>query len=148
MTAEMAARSATMREGISQPIVLEGRRVACLALAAPLPVARAYANIVRHWVLSSLRAKREEEKRREHLAQVERQFREVLDFCPAALSVTDEDGRLVFHNRRLREIMRYPKEEMDGIDTRRFWPDLDERNGSSTSCARAGVEIRDQEVRY
>ena len=127
VTAEMAARSPTMREGITRPIVLEGRRVACLALAAPLPVARAYANIVRHWVLSSLRAKREGEKRREHLAQVERQFRDVLDFCPAALSVTDEDGRLVFHNRRLREILRYPKEEMDGIDTRRFWPDLDER---------------------
>src|SRR5690348_8050461 len=56
VTAETAARSATMREGIGQPIVLEGRRIACLALAAPLPVARAYAGIVRHWVLSSLRA--------------------------------------------------------------------------------------------
>src|SRR5207253_9400993 len=66
---------------------------------APLPVARAYANIVRHWVLSSLRAKWEEEKRHEYLSQVEQQFRDVLDFCPAALSATDDDGRLVFHNR-------------------------------------------------
>src|SRR5919202_2032075 len=104
VTAETAARSATMREGIGQAIVFEGRRVLCLALAAPLPVARAYAGIVRHWVLSSLRARREEEKRREHLLRVERQFREVLDFCPAALSATDDDGRLVFHNRRYREI--------------------------------------------
>ena len=148
VTAEMAARSPTMREGITRPIVLEGRRVACLALAAPLPVARAYANIVRHWVLSSLRAKREGEKRREHLAQVERQFRDVLDFCPAALSVTDEDGRLVFHNRRLREILRYPKEEMDGIDTRRFWPDLDERQRIIDTLRSRGGQIRDQEVRY
>ena len=62
VNAEMAARSATMREGVSQPIVFEGRRVACLALAAPLSVAHSYANIVRKWVLSDLRAKREEQK--------------------------------------------------------------------------------------
>src|SRR3954451_19078947 len=146
VTAGAAARSATMREGIGQPIVLEGRRVACLALAAPLPVARAYANIVRHWVLSSLRARRKEEKRREHLVRVERQFREVLDFCPAALSATDDDGRLVFHNRRYREIMRYPKEEMDGIDTRRFWFDLDEREGIMGVLRSRDGEVRDQEV--
>src|SRR3954452_20192179 len=146
VTAGAAARSATMREGIGQPIVLEGRRVACLALAAPLPVARAYAHIVRHWVLSSLRARREEEKRREHLVRVERQFREVLDFCPAALSATDDDGRLVFHNRRYREIMRSPKEEMDGIDTRRFWFDLDERERIMATLRARDGEVRDQEV--
>src|SRR4051795_1051336 len=147
VTAETAARSATMREGVVQQVVLEGRRVACLALAAPLPVARAYANIVRHWVLSSLRAKREEDKRREHLLQVERQFREVLDYCPAALSATDDDGRLVFHNRRYREIMRYPKEEMDGIDTRRFWFDLGERERIMATLRARDGEVRDQEVR-
>src|SRR4051812_11618162 len=141
-----AARSARVGEGIGQPIVLEGRRVACLALAAPLPVARAYANIVRHWVLSSLRVRREEEKRREHLVRVERQFREVLDYCPAALSATDDDGRLVFHNRRYREIMRYPKEEMDGIDTRRFWFDLDERERIMGVLRSRDGEVRDQEV--
>jgi PAS domain S-box-containing protein len=146
VTAETATRSATMREGVGQPIVLEGRRVACLALAAPLPVARAYAGIVRQWVLSSLRAKREEEKRREHLLQVERQFREVLDYCPAALSATDDDGRLVFHNRRYREIMRYPKEEMDGIDTRRFWFDLGERERIMATLRARDGEVRDQEV--
>ena len=146
VTAEMAARSATMREGISQPIVFDGRRVACLGLAAPLAEARIYANIVRHWVLSDLRAKREEEKRREHLVQVEQQFREVLDFCPAALSATDEDGKLIFHNRRYREIMRYPKEEMDGIDTRRFWLDLDERQRIMDVLRSRGGRIRDHEV--
>src|SRR3954454_2225794 len=146
VTAETAACSAAMREGIGQPVVLEGRRVACLALAAPLPVARAYANIVRHWGLSSLRVKREEEKRREHLLQVERQFREVLDYCPAALSATDDDGRLVFHNRRYREIMCYPKEEMDGIDTRRFWVDLGERERIMGILRSRDGEVRDQEV--
>src|SRR3954451_16082358 len=146
VTAETATRSATMREGVGQPVVLEGRRVACLALAAPLPVARAYAGIVRQWVLSSLRAKREEEKRREHLLQVERQFREVLDYCPAALSATDDDGRLVFHNRRYREIMRYPKEEMDGIDTRRFWVDLGQRERILATLRARDGEVRTQAV--
>ena len=70
VTAETAARSASMREGVNQAIVFEGRRVACLSLAAPLAVARTYASIVRHWVLSGLRARREEERRREHLARV------------------------------------------------------------------------------
>ena len=146
VSAEMAARSATMREGISQPIVFEGRRVACLALAAPLSVAHSYANIVRHWVLSNLRAKREEQNSREHLVQAEQQFREYLEFCPAALSVTDKDGKLIFHNKRFREILRYPKEEMDGIDTRRFWFDLNERQRILDVLGSQGGKVRDQEV--
>ena len=36
-------------------------------------------------------------------AEHERQFREMLEFCPAALLVVDEDGRLLFQNARLRE---------------------------------------------
>jgi hypothetical protein len=38
-------------------------------------------------------------------AEHERQFREMLEFCPAALLVVEEDGRLLFHNARLREIL-------------------------------------------
>ena len=34
-------------------------------------------------------------------AEHERQFREILEFCPAAVCVVDEDGRLLFHNARL-----------------------------------------------
>ena len=37
------------------------------------------------------------------LAEHERQFRELLEFCPAALQVVDDDGRLLFHNLRVRE---------------------------------------------
>ncbi len=39
------------------------------------------------------------------LAEQERQFREMLEFCPAALVIVDEDGRLLFHNARLRELL-------------------------------------------
>jgi len=36
------------------------------------------------------------------IAEQERQFRELLEYCPAALVVVDEDGHLLFHNARLR----------------------------------------------
>jgi len=58
-------------------------------------------------------------------AEHERQFREMLEFCPAALLVVDEGGRLLFHNARLREILEYSKDELDVCDTRMFWHDLD-----------------------
>src|SRR3974390_302044 len=60
-------------------------------------------------------------------AEHERQFREILEYCPAALLVVDEDGRLLFHNARLREILGYTKEELDFCDTRLHWHDLDQR---------------------
>ena len=50
-------------------------------------------------------------------AEHERQFREILEFCPAALLVVDEDGRLLFHNARLRELLGYQKDELDRFDT-------------------------------
>jgi PAS domain-containing protein len=43
------------------------------------------------------------------IAEHERQFREMLEFCPAALVIVDEDGRLLFHNARLRELLGYQK---------------------------------------
>ncbi len=60
-------------------------------------------------------------------AEHERQFREILDYCPAGLNVVDEDGRLLFHNARVRELLGYSEQEMEGFDTRGFWYDLDER---------------------
>ena len=42
--------------------------------------------------------------------------------------------------------MRYPKEEMDGIDTRRFWFDLDERERIMDILRSRDGEVRDQEV--
>jgi PAS domain-containing protein len=44
-------------------------------------------------------------------AEHERQFREMLELCPAALLVVDDEGRLLFHNARLREILGYSKDE-------------------------------------
>jgi len=39
------------------------------------------------------------------VAEHERQFREILEYCPAGLMVVDEEGRLLFHNARLREML-------------------------------------------
>src|SRR3954452_12423514 len=73
-------------------------------------------------------AKAAQEKGGAPIAEQERQFREILEYCPAALIVVDEGGRLIFHNASLRELLGYEKEEMDLIDTRRFWVDLDHRS--------------------
>src|SRR5215203_5027124 len=61
------------------------------------------------------------------IAEHERQFREILEYCPAGLNVVDEDGRLLFHNARLRRLMGYDEEELHLFDTKRFWDDLDHR---------------------
>ena len=66
----------------------------------------------------------------QHESQVveqERQLREILDYCPAAINVVDEDGRLLFHNWCLRELTGYDKDELALFDTRRFWHDLSHR---------------------
>ena len=60
-------------------------------------------------------------------AEHERQFREILDYCPAALNVVDEEGYLLFHNARIRQLLGYSWEEMERFDTRRFRVDLDQR---------------------
>src|SRR5476651_512059 len=63
----------------------------------------------------------------EDIAEYERQFREILEHCQAGLNVVDEDGRLLFHNARIRELLGYAREELHLFDTRKFWHDLDQR---------------------
>jgi sugar diacid utilization regulator len=54
-TAEDAARSEGMMEGITLPIEFDGERVFCVAVAAPLDIARQYGRIAQHWVVSHLK---------------------------------------------------------------------------------------------
>ena len=79
-------------------------------------------------------------------AEHERQFREILEFCPAALLVVDEDGRLLFHNARLREILGYSKEELDFCDTRMHWQDLDQRARIIEQLREKGGQILNEKV--
>jgi PAS domain-containing protein len=66
--------------------------------------------------------------RQSRVAEHERQFREILEHCRAGLNIVDEEGRLLFHNARLRELMGYDAEEMHLLDTKRFWHDVDQRS--------------------
>jgi PAS domain S-box-containing protein len=79
-------------------------------------------------------------------AEHERQFREILEFCPAALLVVDEGGRLLFHNARLREILGYSKEELDLCDTRLHWHDLDQRERIVNQLRERGGQFLNERV--
>ena len=81
-------------------------------------------------------------------AEHERQFRETLEFCPAGLCVVDEDGRLLFHNARLRELTGYEKDELELFDTRRFWHDLDQRDRIIAELRRRGGQLLNQKVTW
>ena len=82
------------------------------------------------------------------VAEQERQFRELLEFCPAALVVVDEDGRLLFHNARLRELLGYQKEEIDLIDTRTFWHDLEQRSRIIKTLRDKGGQLLNEQVTW
>ena len=79
-------------------------------------------------------------------AEHERQFREMLEFCPAALLVVDEEGRLLFHNARLREILGYSKEELDLCDTRMHWHDLGQRERIISQLRDQGGQVLNEKV--
>ena len=79
-------------------------------------------------------------------AEHERQFRELLEFCPAALMVVDEDGRLLFHNAQLREILGYSKDELDLSDTRMYWHDLDQRTRIINRLREQGGQLLNEKV--
>ena len=85
----------------------------------------------------------------QHETQVleqERQLREILDFCPAAVCVVDEDGRILFHNRRMRDLLGYEKEELSLFDTKRFWRDLDHRTAIIEVLRLRGGQLLNEEV--
>src|SRR6185312_13769333 len=82
------------------------------------------------------------------VVEQERQLREILDYSPAAVSVVDEDGRLLFHNWRLRELTGYDKEELELFDTRRFWHDLDHRSRVVELLRTRGGQLLDEEVTW
>ncbi|MBI5318862.1 PAS domain S-box protein [Bradyrhizobium sp.] len=85
----------------------------------------------------------------QHETQVleqERQIREILDFCPAAVCVVDEDGRILFHNRRMRDLFGYETEELNLFDTKRFWYDLDHRTRIIELLRLRGGQLLNEEV--
>jgi len=80
------------------------------------------------------------------LAEQERQFREMLELCPAGLIIVDEEGRLLFHNWRLRKLMGFEEAELDLFDTRNFWHDLEHRARIVERLRRRGGQVLNEEV--
>jgi PAS domain S-box-containing protein len=80
------------------------------------------------------------------VAEHERQFREMLEFCPAGLLIVDEDGRLLFHNARLRELLGYQKDELELIDTRTFWHDIEQRARIIEALREKGGQLINERV--
>ncbi len=85
-------------------------------------------------------------RRESQVAEQEHQLREVLAYCPAALLVVDEDGRLIFHNARLRELLGYEEREIDLADTKSFWFDLGQREQIIAALREHGGQILNREV--
>jgi PAS domain S-box-containing protein len=85
-------------------------------------------------------------QREAELAEQERQFREILEHCPAGLNVVDEDGRLLFDNARARDLLGYDEAEMHLIDTKKFWNDLDHRARIIATLGERGGQVLNEEV--
>ena len=85
-------------------------------------------------------------QREAQLAEQEHQLREILDYSPAAVGVVDEEGRLVFHNRRLRELFGYSQQDLELFDTRRFWHDLTHRDRVVDLLRSRGGQLLNEEV--
>jgi PAS domain S-box-containing protein len=146
VTREQAASSKVMREGVILPLDMDGVRETCVGVAAPLELARPYARIAQGWIYSHLKAAQAESDRRRALIETEAQIRDILEACPASCACVDLGGQLLFHNARLREIMEYSKEELDGIDTKLFWVDLDHRARLIDKLKAQDGELRDEEI--
>src|SRR5258708_606686 len=70
----------------------------------------------------------------------------MLEFCPAALLVVDEDGRLLFQNARLRELLGYQTAEIEGIDTSTFWHDREQRARIIASLRERGGQLLNEKA--
>jgi PAS domain S-box-containing protein len=96
--------------------------------------------------MSVLSAASELTQREAQVAEQERQLREILEYCPAGLSIVDDEGRLLFHNWRLRELLGYESEELELFDTKRFWHDLDHRARIVERLRERGGQLLNEEV--
>ena len=80
------------------------------------------------------------------VVEQERQLSEILDYCPAAVCVVDDEGHILFHNRRMRDLLGYEKEELNLFDTKLFWHDLDHRTRIIELLRTRGGQLLNEEV--
>jgi PAS domain S-box-containing protein len=104
VSAEEAARSSTMLEGCTSAIDFDGERLFCVAVAAPLEDARRYIRIVRHWLLSHLRAAKAQVAYDIAIKASEQIFRDVAETAGDWIYEMDANLRFTYISDRFFEI--------------------------------------------
>lgn len=114
VTAGEAATSPSMLEGITLPIEFDGERVFCVAVAAPLDVARQHGRIVQHWVVSHLKAAQAHSKYEKDLELSEQRFRDVAESAGDWIWEMDAELRFTYLSPRFYEIFPVSPDEIIG----------------------------------
>jgi PAS domain S-box-containing protein len=104
VTAEEAARSSTMLEACSSAIDFDGERLFCVAVAAPLDEARKYIRIVRHWLLSHLKAAKAQAAYDVAIKSSEQRFRDIAETAGDWIYEMDANLRFTYISDRFFEI--------------------------------------------
>ncbi len=114
VTTDEAAKSPSMLEGVTLPVDFDGERVFCVAVAAPLNVARQFGRIVQYWVVSHLKAAQIHAQYERDLELSEQRFRDVAESAGDWIWEMDADLRFTYTSPRFYEIFPVSPEEIIG----------------------------------
>jgi PAS domain S-box-containing protein len=120
VTAQEAARSSSMLEGCAAAIDFEGERLLCVAVAAPIDAARRYIRIVRHWILSHLRAAKAQAEYETAIKASEERFRDVADTAGDWIYEMSADLRFTYISDRFFEIFPVKPDQVIGKTRQEF----------------------------
>ena len=104
VTAEEAARSSTVLEGCTSAIDFDGERLFCVAVAAPLDAARKHIRIVRHWLLSHVKASKAQAAYDLAIKASEQRFRDIAETAGDWIYEMDANLRFTYISGRFFEI--------------------------------------------
>ena len=80
------------------------------------------------------------------VVEQERQLREILDYCPAAVCVVDEEGGFFSTTGECATCSATRKQELDLFDTKLFWHDLGHRERIIELLRARGGQLLNEEV--
>jgi PAS domain S-box-containing protein len=114
VTADEAIASPSLLEGVTIPIEFDGERMFCVAVAAPLDIARRYGRIVQYWVLSHLKAAQTHVRYEKDLEVSEQRFRDVAESAGDWIWEMDGDLRFTYLSQRFFEIFPVSPDQIIG----------------------------------
>jgi two-component system sensor histidine kinase/response regulator len=80
-------------------------------------------------------------------AENENRMRQILELAPVGCSINTIEGKPVFRNRRLAELLGYSLEELTEVNVTRYWLNADDRLSFVEALKRDG-HVRDLAVRF